>query len=348
MGRALYDSFPAARAAFEEADDALGFALSKIIFEGPEETLKLTEHTQPAILTVSVAALRVLEPALAAHGITPAFAAGHSLGEYSANVAAGSFSFADAVRTVRSRGQFMQAAVPAGRGAMAAILGLPAAQINDLCARASDELTQAPPTHPADPQQQAAATTDALADPANPAHTPAEAASRVSAVVSPANLNSPDQTVISGDAAAVERAAALCKEAGAKRTVMLPVSAPFHCALMQPAQEQLASTLEAVSFHDPRFPVAANVDARLLTRSPEVRDALVRQVTGSVRWVECIQLLAQSGVTHFIEVGPGKVLSGLNRQILKSETEHVFTTLNVEDPDSLEKTLAALTAPPAA
>lgn len=348
MGRALYDSFPAARAVFEEADDALGFALSKIIFEGPEETLKLTEHTQPAILTVSVAALRVLESALAAHGITPAFAAGHSLGEYSANVAAGSFSFADAVRTVRSRGQFMQAAVPAGQGAMAAILGLPAAQINDICARVSDELTQVPPTHPADPQQQAAATTDALADPANPAHTPAEAASRVSAVVAPANLNSPDQTVISGDAAAVERAAALCKEAGAKRTVMLPVSAPFHCALMQPAQEQLASTLEAVRFYDPSFPVAANVDARLLTRSPEVRDALVRQVTGSVRWVECIQLLAASGVTHFIEVGPGKVLSGLNRQILKSETERVFTTLNVEDPDSLDKTLAALSAPPAA
>jgi [acyl-carrier-protein] S-malonyltransferase len=342
MGRALYDAFPAARAVFDEADDALGFALSKIIFEGPEEQLKLTEHTQPAILTVSVAAFRVLQPELAARGLAVGFAAGHSLGEYSAHVAAGTFSFADAVRTVRARGQFMQAAVPAGEGAMAAILGLPAEQINDICARVSDELTQEPPANPADPSAQAAATTEALADPDNPAHTIAEAASRVSAVVSPANMNSPDQTVISGSKAAVERAAELCKEAGAKRTVMLPVSAPFHCALMQPAQEQLSSQLESVAFHDPCFPVAANVDARLMTRGPEVRDALVRQVTGAVRWVECIALLQQSGVTQYIEVGPGKVLCGLNRQI-----DRALTTLNVEDPASLEKTLAALAAPSA-
>lgn len=338
MGRAFYDASPLARAVFQEADDALGFALSKLIFEGPEEDLKLTEHTQPAILTMSIAALRVLEPELASRGLTAAFAAGHSLGEYSAHVAAGTFSFADAVRTVRARGQFMQSAVPPGEGAMAAILGLPAPRINDICARVSDELTQAPPENPANPSEQAAAAVDALHDPANPAATPTEAASRVSAVVSPANLNSPDQTVISGSTAAVERAANLCKEAGAKRTVMLPVSAPFHCKLMQPAQEQLANALECISFSDPAFPVAANVDARLLRRGPEVRDALIRQVTGAVRWVECIQLLQQSGATHFIEVGPGKVLSGLNRQI-----DRALATTNVDDPASLEKTLAALT-----
>lgn len=337
MGRALYDASPAARAVFEEADEALGFALSKIIFEGPEETLKQTEHTQPAILTVSIAGLRVLEPELKARGLFASFAAGHSLGEYSAHVAAGTFSFADAVRTVRSRGQFMQAAVPAGEGAMAAILGLPAAQINDICAAVSDELTQPPPENPADPSVQMAAALEALKDPNNPATTPAQAASRVSAVVAPANLNSPDQTVISGEKAAVERAAERCKEAGAKRTVMLPVSAPFHCSLMLPAQEQLSTALESVTFVDPAFPVAANVSARLMTRGPEVREALVRQVTGAVRWVECIELLQQSGVTHYIEVGPGKVLCGLNRQI-----DRALVTSNVEDPSSLEKTLAAL------
>jgi [acyl-carrier-protein] S-malonyltransferase len=335
MGRAFYDASPAARAVLEEADDALGFALSKIIFEGPEDQLKLTEHTQPAILTVSIAALRVLEPELKSRGLSVGFAAGHSLGEYSAHVAAGTFSFADAVRTVRSRGQFMQAAVPAGEGAMAAILGLGAERINDICAQVSDELTQAPPEHPANPTEQAFATTDAVADPANSATTPVQAAAKVSAVVSPANLNSPDQTVISGSKAAVERAAELCKEAGAKRTVMLPVSAPFHCALMQPAQDELASTLEAIVFNDPAFPVAANVDARLMTRGTEVRDALIRQVTGPVRWTECIALLQQSGVTQYIEVGPGKVLTGLNRQI-----DRELATTNVEDPASLEKLLA--------
>jgi [acyl-carrier-protein] S-malonyltransferase len=337
MGKALYDASPAAKAVFEEADEALGFALSKVIFDGPEETLKLTEHTQPAILTVSIAAFRLLQAELASRGITVAFAAGHSLGEYSAHVAAGTFSFADAVRTVRSRGQFMQSAVPAGDGAMAAILGLPALQINDICAQVSDELTQEPPVNPADPTAIAFATIDAVADPSNPADTIAQAASRVSAVVSPANMNSPDQTVISGSKAAVERAAELCREAGAKRTVMLPVSAPFHCALMQPAQEQLQKTLEAVAFNDPVFPVASNVDARLMTRGPEVRDALVRQVTGAVRWVECIQLLQQSGVTQYIEVGPGKVLCGLNRQI-----DRVLMSSNVDDPASLEKTMTAL------
>jgi [acyl-carrier-protein] S-malonyltransferase len=298
MGRALYESSAAARAVFEEADEALGFALSEVIFSGPEETLKLTEHTQPAILTVSIAALRVLEPELASRGLSVAFAAGHSLGEYSANVAAGTLSFADAVRTVRLRGQFMQSAVPAGEGAMAAILGLPAAQIGELCAQAATENN---------------------------------------GVVAPANLNSPEQTVISGSKAAVELTAELCKQAGAKRTVMLAVSAPFHCALMQPAQESLAGQLQGIEFHDPSFPVACNVDARLLTSGAEIRDALVRQVTGAVRWVECIQLLQHSGATHYIEVGPGKVLCGLNRQI-----DRALLSSNVEDPASLEKTLAAL------
>jgi len=335
MGRAFYDASPAARAIFEEADSALGFALSEIIFEGPEDTLKLTEHTQPAILTVSIAVLRMLEPELKSRGLAIAFAAGHSLGEYSAHVAAGTFTFADAVRTVRSRGQFMQSAVAPGDGAMAAILGLDADRINDICAAVSDELTKPPIDDPADPAQQINVIVDAITDPANPANTPAEAAARVSAVVAAANINSPNQIVISGSRAAVELAAARCKEAGAKRAVMLPVSGPFHSALMQPAQDSLANTLESIVFHDPAFPVAANADARLLTRGPEIRDALIRQVTAPVRWVECIQILAQSGATQFIEVGPGKVLSGLNRQIDKS-----LSTTNVEDPASLEATLA--------
>jgi [acyl-carrier-protein] S-malonyltransferase len=312
MGRDLYDTFPAARAVFDEADAALGFPLSKIIFEGPEEDLKLTEHTQPAILTVSVAAARVL----AEKGISPVFAAGHSLGEYSAHVVAGTFSFADAVRTVRARGQFMQQAVPAGEGAMAAILGLDAGLINDICSQVSDDLTPLPGKGLAEPFT------------AN------------STVVSPANMNSPDQTVISGAKAAVERVADLCKQAGAKRTVMLQVSAPFHCALMQPAQDLLATTLESFPFSDPAFPVATNVDALLLTRSASVRDCLIRQVTGAVRWVECIQLLATQEITHFVEVGPGKVLTGLNRQILGKDA--AIPTLNVEDSASLEKALAAL------
>ena len=312
MGCDLHDNFPIARAVFEEADESLGFALSKLIFEGPEDQLKLTEHTQPAILTVSVAAQRVL----AERGIGPAFAAGHSLGEYSAHVAANTLTFADAVRTVRSRGRYMQRAVSPGVGAMAAILGLSAELIQTICSQVSDDLTPLPNT----PE--------------------AKTFSPNSAVVSPANLNSPDQTVISGATAAVERAADLCKQAGAKRAIMLQVSAPFHCALMQPAQDALARDLSTLSFHDPHFPVASNVDARLLTHSAEVPDCLVRQVTGPVRWVECIQLLIAQSTTHFIEVGPGKVLSGLNRQILGKES--TTPTFNVEDSASLEKTLAAL------
>ena len=311
MGRDLYDHFPTARAVFDEADAALGFPLSKLIFEGPEDQLKLTEHTQPAILTASVAAARVL----AERGIPPAFTAGHSLGEYSAHVAAGTLTFADAVRTVRARGRYMQQAVPPGVGAMAAILGFPAPLIAEICAQVTDQLTPLP------------------TDPASKTFSPN------SAVVSPANLNSPDQIVISGATAAVERAADLCKQAGAKRAVMLHVSAPFHCALMQPAQDALATDLAAIPFNDPAFPVACNVDARLITRGPDARDCLIRQVTGSVRWVECIHLLIAQGATHFIEVGPGKVLSGLMRQIDRNQK-----ALHVDDSASLEKTLATLTA----
>jgi len=309
MGRDLYDNFPVARAVFDEADESLGFPLSRLIFDGPEDQLKLTEHTQPAILTVSVAAARVL----AERGIEPAFAAGHSLGEYSAHVVANTLTFADAVRTVRSRGQYMQQAVPPGEGAMAAILGLDANLIQTICDQVTDQLTPLPTT----PE--------------------ARAFNPNTAVVSPANLNSPDQTVISGSTGAVERAADLCKQAGAKRAIMLAVSAPFHCALMQPAQDALARDLATLTFHNPRFPVAANVDARLLTTSTEVPDCLVRQVTGPVRWVECIHLLIAQGATHFIEAGPGKVLSGLMRQIDRNQK-----ALNVEDSASLDKTLAAL------
>lgn len=295
MGRDLYDNFAEAKQVFDEADAALGFSISDLCFNGPEEKLKQTEFTQPAILTVSVAAARVL----LSKGVIPAIAAGHSLGEYSAHVVAGTLAFADAVRTVHARGKFMQSAVPQGEGTMAAVLGLPADRIADLCSQAADEKE---------------------------------------AVVAPANLNSPDQTVISGATAAVERAAELCKEAGAKRTVMLPVSAPFHCKMMEPAAEKLASTLEAVTLNDPEIPVACNVDARLVSRGTEIRDTLVRQVTGSVRWVECVALLKKEGATVFVEVGPGKVLCGLMRQIDREQK-----CMNVEDSASLEKALAALT-----
>ncbi|SDE70035.1 ACP S-malonyltransferase [Terriglobus roseus] len=294
MGRDLVEKFPAAKAVFEEADDALGYSLSQLCFEGPEDQLKLTEYTQPAILTVSVAAARVL----ADHGVTATMAAGHSLGEYSAHVAAGTLTFADAVRTVRLRGQFMQEAVPAGKGGMSAILGLDAGRIGELCQQASDEHN---------------------------------------CIVAPANMNAPEQTVISGEASAVTRAGELCKEAGAKRVVPLPVSAPFHCKMMEPAAERLAAELERVVILDPQIPVASNVDARMISRRADVRDCLIRQVTGAVRWVECVELLKTSGATTFIEVGPGKVLSGLMRQIDRAQK-----MLNVEDGDSLQKTLTTI------
>lgn len=315
MGRTFYDTHDVARRTFEEADDALGFSISKLIFEGPEDQLKLTEHTQPAILTVSVAAARVL----AEHGITPAFAAGHSLGEYSAHVAAGTFSFADAVRTVRNRGKYMQEAVPQGEGAMAAILGLDAAIISEICAQVSDQMTPLP--------------TDPAAKNFHPN----------SAVVAPANFNSPAQVAISGARAAVERAAALCKEAGAKKTVMLHVSAPFHCPLMQPAQDRLAADFHQINFNDLAFPVASNVDALMVTRGDTARDCLIRQVTGTVRWVECIHLLVAQGATHLFEVGPGKVLTGLNRQILGKDS--TIPHVHIDDVHSMEKALETLHHP---
>jgi [acyl-carrier-protein] S-malonyltransferase len=296
MGRELFDNFPVARRTFEEADDALGFAISHLCFNGPEERLKLTEFTQPAIFTVSIAAQRVL----AEKGVTPSYVAGHSLGEYSADVASGVISFADAVRTVRCRGQFMQAAVPAGEGAMAAVLGMTSEDAAQACTDAAEE---------------------------------------TGGVVSPANFNSPEQTVISGAVAAVERAAALCRERGAKKVVMLPVSAPFHCALMQPAQDRLAALLNELQFSRANVPVAVNVDAALLGDAEELRDALIRQVTGSVRWVESMRLLIAEQPTHFVEVGPGKVLCGLMRQIDRSQA-----CLNVGDQASLDKTLAGLEA----
>ena len=281
-----------------------------------------------------MAIFRALEPELRSRELSFCLAAGHSLGEYSAHVVAGTFTFADAVRTVHTRGKLMQSAVPVGQGAMAAVLGLEYDVVNDLCACVSDELTAPPPEDPGNPAEQTAAARDALADPFNPATSIAEAASRVSAVVSPANLNTPEQVVISGEAHAVALASERCKAAGAKRVVPLPVSAPFHCALMQPAQEGLATALESVAFNDPSFPVVANVDARLIRRGPDARDTLIRQVTGAVRWVECIQALEANGATHFLEVGPGRVLAGLNRQIDRN-----LVTASVEDRAGLEKAL---------
>ena len=294
MGRELCEQFPVARAVFEEADEALGFSISRLCFDGPEEELRLTEYTQPAILTVSVAALRVL----AERGVTCEFAAGHSLGEYSAHVAAGTLAFADAVRTVRNRGRYMQEAVPAGVGAMAAILGMAADLVVEACA---------------------------------------DAARESGGVVAAANMNAPEQTVISGTAAAVEMASAKCKERGAKRAIPLKVSAPFHCALMQPAQDRLASDLQAITLHDPKIRVVSNVDAAWVATGDAARDTLIRQVTGAVRWVECERQLMAVGVTHFLEVGPGKVLCGLMRHADSSRT-----CLHVENVASLDKTLSAL------
>ena len=299
MGRELTERFAVAAETFAEADEALAFSISKLCFEGPEEELRLTENTQPAIMTVSVAAWRVL----AKQGVHPVIAAGHSLGEWSAHVAAGTLSFADAVRAVKARGRAMQLAVPPGEGAMAAVLQLAAAQVSEACA---------------------------------------EAAAETELTVQAANLNSPGQTVISGAAAAVEKASAICKAKGARRTVMLPVSAPFHCALMQPAQEEVARVLSGITVSNPQIPVAANVTGSLVTTADAARDALIRQVTGAVRWVDCVKALVGAGPQVFIEVGPGKVLSGLMKQIDPAQK-----ALNVEDASSLEKTLGELDAPPA-
>jgi [acyl-carrier-protein] S-malonyltransferase len=289
MGRELAALFPVAQGTFDEADAALGYPLSQVCFEGPEEKLKLTEITQPAILTVSVAAWRVLQ----SQGINPTYVAGHSLGEYSAHVAAGTMAFADAVRTVRNRGKYMQEAVPVGVGAMAAVLGMAIDHIRQICDEAA-----------------------------------------AGEICQPANMNSSDQTVISGNKAAVERAAELAKKRGAKRAIMLPVSAPFHCALMQPAQDRLAHDLKELSLRDPEVSVMCNVDATLVISAHQSLDALIRQVTGAVLWDRSMRQLAAMGMTEFVEVGPGKVLCGLLRQIDRS-----LVCYNVEDEASLQKTL---------
>ncbi len=289
MGRELAAMYPVAQQTFEEADAALQYKLSQLCFEGPEEKLKLTEITQPAILTVSVAAWRVLRE----KGITARFGAGHSLGEYSAHVATGTLPFADAVRTVRNRGRYMQEAVPVGEGAMAAVLGLPLDALQQICQEAAQ-----------------------------------------GEVVQPANINSPEQIVISGSKGAVERAAEMAKQHGAKRAIMLPVSAPFHCALMQPAQDRLADDLRALKFNDPEFPVVCNVDAASIRTGEAAREALIRQVTGAVQWDKSMRALIANGAATFVEAGPGKVLCGLMRQI-----ERTKTCVNVEDEASLQKAL---------
>jgi [acyl-carrier-protein] S-malonyltransferase len=289
MGKDLAERFPVARKTFEEADEALGKKLSQLCFEGPEDQLRLTENTQPAILTMSVATWRVLDE----KGIKPAFVAGHSLGEYSAHVAAQTISFSDAVRTVRNRGKYMQEAVPVGTGAMAAIVGMNLDAVAAICGDAAQ-----------------------------------------GEVCEPANIKSPEQIVISGHAAAVERAVKLAQERGAKRAIILPVSAPFHCSLMKPAQKRLAIDLQKLKFAAPKIPVVCNVYAKPVEDAESSRDALIRQVTGSVKWGESVQLLIARRVQTFVEVGPGKVLCGLMRQIDRSKK-----CLNVEDDASLQKTL---------
>ena len=294
MGKELAEQFAVARQTFEEADEALGFKLSRLCFEGPEDQLRMTEITQPAILTTSVAACRVLQE----KGLQPGFVAGHSLGEYSAHVAAGTFGFADAVRTVRKRGQYMQEAVPVGEGAMAAILGMDLEKLSAVCGDAAG-----------------------------------------GEICEPANVNSAEQIVISGHKMAVERAIKLAQQRGAKRAILLPVSAPFHCSLMKPAQDRLRPDLEALNFQDPRVPVACNVDAALIRDAGASRDALIRQVTGSVKWFQSMKLLIGQGVEIFVEAGPGKVLCGLMRQIDRSRK-----CVNVEDGASLQKALEHLAA----
>ena len=293
MGKDLAANFPESRAVFDEADATLGFPLSKMCFEGTEDELKLTENTQPAILTISVAAYR----ALAARGVQPDFAAGHSLGEYSALVAAGALEFSTAVKLVRQRGRYMQEAVPAGEGAMAAILGMSPSDVADVCRKAAN-----------------------------------------GEVVSPANLNSPEQTVIAGSAAAVKRAVETASQAGAKRAVVLAVSAPFHCAMLAPAQERLEPDLRAAQFGPLKFPVITNVDAEAIILGDEARESLIRQVIMPVRWLESVREMIELGVNIFVEVGPGKVLTGLMRQIDRS-----VRVLNVEDAATLQSTIEKIT-----
>ena len=296
MGQALAAQFPVCRDTFAEADAALGESLSTLCFEGPEDRLMLTENTQPAILAMSVAVSRLVD----SQGGHAHFAAGHSLGEYSAHVAAGTLSFADALRTVRRRGQYMQEAVPVGEGAMAAILGLDAERVARACA---------------------------------------DAAAESGGVVSPANLNAPGQVVIAGHAAAVSLASEKAKALGAKRSIPLAVSAPFHCALMKPAEERLAPELRALQTHAPRIPVVANVDAEPKRDAASAIEALVRQVSSPVRWEDVVKRLASDGATTFVELGPGSVLSGLIKKI-----DRGVTVMNVEQPDHLSSVLERLNA----
>jgi [acyl-carrier-protein] S-malonyltransferase len=290
MGRSFYDASPAARAVFEEANEALGFDLTKVVFEGPEADLTLTANTQPAVLTVSVAAAKVCVE----RGLTPSLGAGHSLGEYSALVAAGALRFADAVRVVRRRGEFMQQAVPVGTGAMAAIMGLDLAAVEAICRDAAQ-----------------------------------------GEVVDIANINSAGQIVVAGHKSAVERAVALA----GKKSVMLPVSAPFHSSLMAPAGERLTGELAAVPVSDPTFAVVRNVDAGVTRTAADVKPFLLRQVASPVRWTECVQRLQAEGATAFVEVGPGRVLTGLLRRILDGARGQ-----SVEDTAGLDKALTSLGA----
>jgi len=292
MGRALAEASPAAKAVWAEADAALGFSLSTLCFEGPAADLALTANTQPAVLTTSVAAAA----ALADRGVTPGLTAGHSLGEYSALVAAGALRFADAVRLVRRRGEFMQEAVPVGTGAMAALLGVELATAEQICAEAAQ-----------------------------------------GEVVGVANINSPGQIVIAGHRTAVERAVAAAAARGGKKSVLLPVSAPFHCALMKPAADRLASELERLTVSAPRIPVIRNVDGGVTRTADEVKPFLVQQVASPVRWTDCVERLAREGATGFLEVGPGRVLTGLLKRTLDGARGHA-----VEDPASLEKAIAAV------
>jgi [acyl-carrier-protein] S-malonyltransferase len=292
MGRALAERSPAAAAVWAEADAALAFPLSTLCFEGPAGDLALTANTQPAVLSASVAAAA----ALAERGVTPGLAAGHSLGEYSALVVAGALRFADAVRLVRRRGEFMQEAVPVGTGAMAALLGVELAAVEQLCAEAAQ-----------------------------------------GEVVGVANINSPGQIVIAGHRAAVERAVAAAAARGGRKSVMLPVSAPFHCALMKPAADRLVAELERVAVSDPRIPVIRNVDGGVTRTADEVKPFLIQQVASPVRWTACVERLAREGATSFVEVGPGRVLTGLLKRTLEGARGHA-----VEDPASLDRAVAAV------
>lgn len=290
MGQELYETYDIAKKLFKEADDVLGFSLRDLCFQGPEEELRKTYNTQPAILAVSVICCEVLK----AHGTVPNIVAGHSLGEYSALVAAGTLNFADAVRLVRQRGKFMQEAVPIGQGGMAAILGMDRDKIVEVCAQVTEQVS----------------------------------------LVQAVNFNCPGQVVIAGTTEGVERAAEALKEAGARKTVMLPVSAPFHCALMKPAADKLAAELDKITLCDASVPVAVNVTGELLTDAEQIKRSLIAQAASPVKWEDCVAAMRGDGAEVFVEVGPGKVLVGFNKKIDKS-----IVNLNVENQDSLEKTL---------